>query len=230
MNNPIRTAGISQKKVLEFIRPFRKQYGLVSLDTRRTMDGVDVFIYNAGLGQREYKRVFADVKEALSRYVFGFGDDTLRDAICRILIKSRKRLAIAESLTGGRVSDRLTDVPGSSKFFMLSVIAYSNESKIKLLGVPKEVIRRWGAVSRRTCGKMMEGLSTLGDFHFKIAVTGTAGPTGGTPKKPVGTVYVGIQDDEATLIKKFRFTGTRSHIKERTCAAVMQLLWKRLIG
>jgi nicotinamide-nucleotide amidase len=225
--NPIRTAGISHRKIQELLRSASKGLKRVTVDTRTSEYGVDVFVYDAGAGLREHDIAHRKITKVLSRYTYGFGADLLSDWVCSHLIEQGRSLAVAESLTGGLISDRLTDLPGSSKFFQLSVVAYSNESKVRLLNVPVGVIERWGAVSRQTCLKMMEGLCGLGDFHYRIAVTGTAGPSGGTQAKPVGTVYAGIQDEKSTVIKKLRFVGTRRDVKEETFSAVMKLMWEK---
>jgi len=226
--NPIRTTGIGLSKVRNLLNTVTHTTDKVTVETRRTGDGIDVFVFDAGAGISEHRKVFERICAALSSYTYGIGEETLRDKVSSVLIKSRKSLAVAESLTGGLIADVLTDVPGSSRYFMLSVVVYSDESKIKLLGVPERIINRWGAVSRQTCVKMLEGLSGLGDFHYRLAVTGIAGPGGGSSAKPVGTVYAGIMGEKMTEIRKLKLVGTRREIKEATTSAVLELLWREM--
>ncbi len=228
--NPIRTTGISSRRILELINLSLDNARRVTCDVRKSIDGVDVFVFDAGCSKREYQRVYRRIADSLSEYTYGFGDTRIVDTVSHMLLRQRQSLALAESLTGGLISDRLTDIPGSSGYFMVSLVVYSNESKVKLLGVPVHTIERWGAVSRQTCDKMLKGLSRYGDFSYRVAVTGIAGPTGGVQGKPVGTVYVGIADHCLKSIRKFGFSGTRRDIKEYTFSTAMRLLWKRLKG
>jgi nicotinamide-nucleotide amidase len=230
VRNPIRTTGIAYREVERLISSLIGTSVGVTSAVRKSDEGVDVFLYDAGAGARAHLEVYRRAMRALSRYVYGVGESTLRDGVCRLLLARRKTLALAESLTGGLISDRITDVPGSSEFFMLSVVTYSNEAKTRILDVPPSVMERWGAVSRQTCRRMVEGLSLLGDFSYRVAVTGTAGPAGGSMAKPVGTVFAGIGEADAITVKKFSFAGTRREIKEATCREVMRLLWTKLSG
>jgi nicotinamide-nucleotide amidase len=226
--NPIRTAGLSLRKVNMLLKTATLRSGGVTVCSRRTCDGIDVFVFDAGGGNQAQREVYNRVCNVLSLCTYGVGEASLGEGISRVLIKSRKRLAIAESLTGGLISDRLTDFPGSSGFFMMSVVVYSDESKVKLLGVPEGVIKRWGAVSRQTCRKMLEGLSGQGDFNYRIAVTGIAGPAGGSSAKPVGTVFAGVANEHSTVIRKLKLIGTRREVKEAAASAVLQLLWDQI--
>lgn len=227
--NPLRTTGASARLLQRLLAPLRVERRQCSIRLRESGEGIDVFVYDSGAGSAEYRRTLRDVRASLSGYVYGFGETGLAESVGRLMIAKRRTLALAESLTGGLIADRFTDLPGSSTFFMLSLVTYSNESKMSLLGVPPELIERWGAVSRQTCLAMVRGLSRLGQFRERIAVTGIAGPSGGTPTKPVGTVYVALQDDRSTTVTKISFVGTRREIKEATVRAVMQLLWEKLV-
>lgn len=226
--NPIRTLGADVALLGRFLAPLSIERRLCSLHLRRSPEGIDVFVFDCGAGPAGYRRIMKDAAAALSAYVYGFGETQLSESVARLFLAKKKSLALAESVTGGLIADRLTDLPGSSKFFMLSAVVYSNESKVRLLGVPAGVIERWGAVSRETCLAMVEGLSRLGTFHARVAVTGIAGPSGGTTSKPVGTVYVALQNDTSTVVKKLDLVGTRREIKEATVRAVMELLWRNL--
>lgn len=124
--------------------------------------------------------------------------------IARILIKNEMSISTAESCTGGLISSRLTDVSGSSAFVFQNAVTYSNDSKINVLGVNKETIDKFGAVSRETAYEMAEGIITRTNASVSLAITGIAGPSGGTDTKPVGLVYIGVSNGKKTDVLKFQ--------------------------
>jgi len=140
-----------------------------------------------------------------------------------------RRVAVAESCTGGLIAHRLTEVPGSSSYFMEGVVAYSNDAKTRLLGVPEELIARHGAVSAEVAEAMAEGVKRRAATDFGLAVTGVAGPGGGTPEKPVGLVYVSLSDDAHTEHRRIMLPGDRHLIRWRASQAALDLLRRRLI-
>ena len=125
--------------------------------------------------------------------------------ILNTLKRKKLKLAIAESCTGGMLSSAITSVGGSSKVFNLGLVTYSNESKIKVLKVTKKTIKKYGSVSEQVCVAMAKSVSKIGKTKMSISVTGIAGPKGGTRKKPVGLVYIGIKKGNKTLVKKHLF-------------------------
>jgi nicotinamide-nucleotide amidase len=138
-------------------------------------------------------------------------------------------LATAESCTGGLVAERLTDVPGSSTYFMEGVVTYSNEAKTRLLGVPSELIEAHGAVSAEVAEAMAEGVKRRAGVDFGLSVTGIAGPGGGTQAKPVGLVYIALADDAHTEHRRLMLPGDRHLIRWRSSQAALDLLRRRLI-
>ena len=131
------------------------------------------------------------------------------------LLKRKKlKLAVAESCTGGMLSSTITSVSGSSKVFTLGIVAYSNQSKIKVLKVPKNIIRKYGSVSEPVCLAMLKNLNKISKTNISVSITGIAGPSGGTKIKPVGLVYVGIKKGNRTEVKKYLFKNKgRSYIQ-----------------
>ena len=129
----------------------------------------------------------------------------LSQKIVKSLIKKRIKISFAESCTGGLLSSTITSISGSSKVFTLGLIAYSNQSKIITLKVPKNIIRKYGAVSYETCLSMVKNLSKISKTNISVSITGIAGPKGGSKKKPVGLIFVGIKKDNKTIIKKYLF-------------------------
>ena len=138
-------------------------------------------------------------------------------------------LATAESCTGGLVAHRLTEVPGSSTYFMEGVVTYSNESKTRLLGVPPELIATRGAVSAEVAEAMAAGVKERAGTDFGLAVTGVAGPGGGSEEKPVGLVYIALADDAHTEHRRLMLPGDRHLIRWRASQAALDLLRRRLI-
>ena len=131
------------------------------------------------------------------------------------LIKKKLKISFAESCTGGLLSSAITSVSGSSKVFTLGLVAYSNQSKIKVLKVPKNIIRKYGSVSAPVCLAMVKNLSKISKTNISVSVTGIAGPSGGTKIKPVGLVYVGIKKGNRTEVKKYLFKNKgRSYIQK----------------
>ena len=125
--------------------------------------------------------------------------------IIQTLKKRKLKISIAESCTGGMLSSAITSVSGSSKVFTLGVVAYSNQSKTKVLKVPKNIIRKYGSVSAPVCLAMVKNLSKISKTNISVSITGIAGPSGGTKIKPVGLVYVGIKKGNRTKVKKYLF-------------------------
>jgi PncC family amidohydrolase len=138
-------------------------------------------------------------------------------------------LGLAESCTGGLVSERLTDVPGASAFLIETVVSYSNESKIKTLGVDRELIAKYGAVSGEVAEAMAIGIKKRAETDFGLSVTGIAGPGGGTAEKPVGLVYIALADDAHVEHRRLMVPGDRNLIRWRSSQAALDLLRRRLL-
>ena len=156
--------------------------------------------------------------------------ESLERIVAALLTSKKKTIAVAESCTGGILSSTLTDVPGSSHYFCEGIIAYSNEAKIRLLGVPPEMIRKFGAVSPQVAEEMASRVKKLSYADIGISITGTLGPGGGTAEKPVGLVYLGIADASGVICEKHYFTGERSTIKLHASQAALELVRRTLTG
>lgn len=148
--------------------------------------------------------------------------DTLK--VHRLLTKQGLTVAVAESCTGGLLAAELTGRSGSSAFFRLGVVAYSNQAKRSLLGVSLALLNGFGAVSEPAARSMAEKVRRLAKSDIGISVTGIAGPTGGTKRKPVGTVYIALADRTHTLCEHHRFRGARTSIRRQAVAASLRLL------
>lgn len=195
--------------------------------------GVRLRISVRGPSIEEAGRQIALVEEKLrarvGKYIYGADDEELEDVVGGLLAERALTIAIAESCTGGLIADRITNTPGSSAYFERAVIAYSNESKIDELGVPAELIRAHGAVSEEVCKAMASGIRSRARTSIGLSTTGIAGPTGGTPEKPVGLVWIGYSDTEETLALKFQFGEDRRRVKERAAQAALELVRRKLL-
>ncbi len=172
--------------------------------------------------------VEAEIRRRLSDRVYGADGDGLEAVLGRMLREAGLTLGVAESCTGGLIGHRLTNVSGSSDYFLGSLVTYSDEAKIALLGVPEETIRQHGAVSAETARAMAEGVRKACRSDVGLSVTGIAGPTGGTPGKPVGLTYVGIAEDGPAAAEEHRLRGTREMVKDRAAQAALYLLYRTL--
>ncbi|MFX1254997.1 MAG: CinA family protein [Promethearchaeota archaeon] len=144
--------------------------------------------------------------------------------IAKLLIERKWTLATAESCSGGLLAHRLTNIPGSSAYFLCGYITYSNQSKIELLGVNPKTIENYGSVSAQTAIEMAKGARQRTKVTFAVSVTGIAGPGGATPTKPVGLVYLGLSSPEETLSQQFNFTGKRLAVKLQTTQSALTFL------
>ena len=142
-------------------------------------------------------------------------DNPLEQEVARLLLFLRMTIAVAESCTGGLVCHRLTNISGSSDYLERGVVTYSNRSKIELLGVSSQVIREHGAVSEACVRAMATGIKRLAGTDLGLAVSGIAGPTGGMPDKPVGTVHMSLASNQGVYCWKYLFRGSRARVKER---------------
>jgi nicotinamide-nucleotide amidase len=174
--------------------------------------------------------VVADkIVEKLGENVFGENDQTMEQVVGMLLSHHQSTLAIAESCTGGLVSDRITDVPGSSEYFQGSVIAYSNQIKTDVLGVSEENLNRHGAVSCPVAVQMAQGVRNLLKADYGLGVTGIAGPTGATSQKPLGLVYIAVASENGAYGKEFRFMGDRTDVKRRASQMALDMLRRELL-
>ncbi|MCU0650839.1 MAG: nicotinamide-nucleotide amidohydrolase family protein [Candidatus Omnitrophica bacterium] len=142
----------------------------------------------------------------------------------KLLLQKNKTVAVAESCTGGLVSSLLTSLPGSSAYFLLGVAAYSNKAKRDILKIPVSLLKKHGAVSSQVALAMAVNVRKLAGADFGIGITGIAGPGGGTPDKPVGTVYIAGVSTSAKICKKFHFRASRSGVRARSADAALSLL------
>lgn len=174
----------------------------------------------------EYEAVMRDRFE---ENIFAFSKESLKETVCQLLIDQNITIATAESCSGGLIASQLTEHAGISKVFGMGIVSYSNEAKMKLLNVKKETLDNFGAVSAETATEMCENLQNISSAELTVAVTGVAGPEGGSEEKPVGLVYIGICFNSKTKITKFHFNGERKIVQQKTANKVFHLIRKSII-
>jgi nicotinamide-nucleotide amidase len=192
-----------------------------------------VTLLAAAAGETEATKIVeAAEREVIDRlgaqHVSGRDEESLEVVIGQVLRERRWKLAVAESCTGGLISARITSVSGSSDYFDRAFVTYSNQAKLDLLGVPEGVLVAHGAVSKPAAAAMVEGALQRSAAQIAVAVTGIAGPTGGSPEKPVGRVLIACADHRGTMVKEHLFTGDREQIQNKAAHAALVLLWRRL--
>ena len=182
-------------------------------------------------------RIYADSSEVIHRLkqkasrvmrreIYSFSEETLESCIGKKLLRRRRTLAVAESCTGGQISERITRISGASRYFRGDVTAYQNSSKVRFLGVPRALLKSKGAVSREVALAMARGARTRFDTTLGVAVTGIAGPSGGGPGKPVGLVYIAIDSGAKRRVWKEWFGGDRAQIQDRAAKKTLEYLWR----
>jgi nicotinamide-nucleotide amidase len=179
--------------------------------------------------EKKLKTVERKVTKILGTIIFGKNEETLEAVVGNLLRSQEATLSVAESCTGGLITHRLTNVPGSSDYLERSLIVYSNRAKKELLQVPATTLNRFGAVSKETAASMAQGIKRVSKTTYGLAVTGVAGPAGGTAEKPVGTVFISLAHKRQVTTQKHMFYGDRSQIKFMTSQYALDSLRKYLL-
>jgi nicotinamide-nucleotide amidase len=230
----LRTAGLSAADVEERLIDWLGRDGEVAVSTIPADGEVWVRLRARTSTPAEAARSLTKAETGISALLgedcYGQDGDTLETVVGRMLVERRLRLAVAESCTGGLLGHRLTSVPGSSAYFERGVLAYSNRAMEELLGVPESLLSAHGSVSAPCAEAMARGAATLARSSCALAVTGIAGPEGGTPAKPVGTVFVGLATGEGALARRFFFAGDRAAVKWQSTQAALDMLRRSLRG
>lgn len=229
----IKTIGLVESRVNNKVKDLLKIAGETTVGIYAHLGGVDLKITtkakNRNTMDKNLAKIEKTIKRRLTEYIYGLDSDTLESVVGRLLVNKGKTLSIAESCTGGLVGDRITNVSGSSRYFKMGVIAYSHIAKQSVLGVSKERLKRFGAVSKETAYEMAKGAQRLSGSDVALGITGVAGPKGGTKTKPVGLVFMSVVKGTRKKTKEYRFTGNRQEIKWQTSCAALDLVRRILI-
>ncbi|OIN98690.1 competence/damage-inducible protein A [Candidatus Desantisbacteria bacterium CG1_02_38_46] len=185
---------------------------------------------NKNLANKIISKFESKIFKRFKNYIFSRKDENLEEIVGNYLRKKGQTLSIAESCSGGLISNLITNIPGASDYFKCSVISYSNEMKRKILNVPAKFLKKYGAVSSSVAGRMAEEIRTLTNTDIGLGITGIAGPSGGTKNKPVGLVYIALSTHKGTTVEKFNFYGERTQIKEKVALTAFSLLLKYFLS
>jgi competence/damage-inducible protein CinA-like protein len=172
----------------------------------------------------------AIIRSTLGSSIFSAFDETLEEVVVKLLARRNQTLAIAESCTGGLLANRITNVPGASEVFLAGYVCYANQAKIGMLNVDAQLIETHGAVSEQVARALAEHACACAGSDYALATTGVAGPGGGSPEKPVGTVYIALAASGETVVKKLFFQTDRETFKQIAAQTALELLRKKLIG
>jgi nicotinamide-nucleotide amidase len=229
----LRVAGLGESAVDEKIAPIYTQYENPQTTILFNQSEVEIHLTARGRTEADAEalldRLSEQLEERLGNAVFSFAGEKMEEIIGLKLTVGGYTLSVAESCTGGLIAQRLTEVPGSSKYFIEGAVAYSNDAKTRTLGVDPALILENGAVSAPVARAMAEGIRKRARTDFGLSVTGIAGPGGGTEEKPVGLVYIALADDAHTKHRKLMIPGDRQLIRWRASQAALDLLRRRLI-
>lgn len=229
----LRVAGLGESAVDEKIAPIYTQYENPQTTILFNQSEIEIHLTARGRTEQEAEalldRLSEQLEERLGNAVFSFAGERMEEVVGLKLSVGGYTVAVAESCTGGLISQRLTDVAGSSKYFIEGVIAYSNDTKTRTLGVEPVLLLEHGAVSAAVAEAMAEGVRKRARTDFGLSVTGVAGPGGGTEEKPVGLVYIALADDAHTEHRKLKIPGDRQLVRWRASQAALDLLRRRLI-
>jgi len=229
----LRTTGIVESKLAELIKPNLQLEENVRLAYLPTFSGVDLRILAAGKtfseAQEKARTQERYLESIAGKYIYGKDDDTLPDILGQLLKDNDKTMAVAESCTGGQLGETITSISGASEFFLGGLITYSNASKIQLLGVPAEIIEKYGAVSEECALAMATGCRNKFECDYALAITGIAGPTGGSDDKPVGTTFIGLSSKYDEYVHKFVLGNNREANRIRASYAALELLRRDIL-
>ncbi len=213
----LRIAGLFESEVEQRVSPLYAAYPDTDTTILATAGGIQlhpsIWSEDAAHAQARLDELVGRMALALGENLYSTHGEAIEEIVARLLMENRATIAVAESCTGGLLAERLTSIAGSSAYFVGGVVCYSNELKTSLVGVPAEMIEAKGAVSSEVALALADGIRKRTGATMGVGITGIAGPSGGTPEKPVGLVHIGVADERGPREKSFRFPGDRERIR-----------------
>lgn len=222
----IRTTGIPESVLFENININNNIDSNAIIGYYPSIFGVDIRI--SGNDNESIKSLEKTIVNDIGNYIYTIGEESIEDIVVNKLLKKNLTISNAESCTGGLISHRITQVPGSSSVYKGGIISYSNESKLNHLNINNDTLKNYGAVSEEVALEMAINVRNIFESDIGVSVTGIAGPSGGTKEKPIGLVYVGYCSRSVVEVKKFAFNSNRKSNKLRTSQAVLNLIMKNI--
>ncbi len=224
----LRTTGMVESAIYEKLDPVLKVKSPVKIGFLPSFSGVDIKLRveseSEDLARKGISEIEQKIRETLNENIYGIDKVSLEEVVGGLLCDKKKTISVAESCTAGLIGAKLTNMSGSSNYFMDGMITYSNQSKMEFLKIPGEILVKYGAVSEEVAILMAEGIRKISNTDYGLSTTGIAGPTGGTAEKPVGLVYIGFAHENDSFARKFVFGGDRRAIRERTAQAALNLV------
>lgn len=235
LDKTISTFGLPESTVGEKVALVEKKFPGIKLGLRANFPEIQVKLYAKGASENGLTDLLNPaakwVKEQLGKHIFSMDGYSLEVVIGQLLREQKASLGIAESCTGGLIANRITNVAGSSDYFIFSGVTYSNDAKIKILGVLPATIEKFGAVAKETVKEMAKGVKDICNATYGLATTGIAGPSGGSLEKPVGTIWVGLAGPQKIITRQFNFSfGRRLMNKKIFASAALDLFRRELQG
>jgi competence/damage-inducible protein CinA-like protein len=229
-----RTTGMVESVLDARIAPIYQKYKNPETTILAKPGQVEVRLTARGKSSEEAEKLVQELAEqiesSLEGYIFTNGEQSLEEIVGMYLVMRQATIAVAESCTGGMLAERLTNVPGSSRYFLSGMVTYSNESKIDLAGIPPLLLEMQGAVSEEVARGLAESVRERASSTIGVGVTGIAGPGGGSPEKPVGTVHIAVARPDGTEHRRYTFPGNRERVRWQTCQAALDMVRRVLIG
>ena len=234
ISQTFRTAGVFESQLTRGIGKLPRGWPGAALAFLPSYHGVDLRVTVAGHDAEHVRAVAAKAREQLlakvGSVVYAEGHRTMEEVVGETLLARKLRMATAESCTGGLLAKRMTDVAGSSQYFERGYVTYSNESKVALVGVRAADLEAHGAVSAPVAAQLASGARTHAGVDVGVGITGIAGPDGGTPTKPVGTVFIGVSTGQGDDVRSYRFRGGREVVSERSVQTALDLVRRKLLA
>jgi nicotinamide-nucleotide amidase len=230
----LRTAGVFESQLHEKIDKLPRGWPGATLAYLPSYFGVDLRVTVAGADPAAVResatRAYDQLRKKVQAVVYAEGTQGIEEVVGEALVAKGWRLAAAESCTGGLLARRITDVPGSSRYFERGYVTYSNESKVELVGVKPADLEAHGAVSAPVAEQLARGARERAKVDVGVGITGVAGPDGGSEEKPVGTVFIAVSSPVGEVVRAYRFMGTRRTIRERAAQTALDLVRRSLTG
>ncbi len=232
LSHTFQTFGISESALDELVAGvIEPSAGRIAFRAAFPQISVRVSVHgNPAEAETRLTSAAARLRERIGGYCYGEGDVTMEAVVGDLLTQRKETLAVAESCSGGLIGHRLTNIPGSSAYVIGDIVAYNNRVKMSVLGVKKETLKEHGAVSTEVASEMAAGVRQLANASYGIGTTGVAGPDGGTPDKPVGTVCIALATPEKTYAYQYKFWGTREWVKILTSQVALDWVRRATLG
>jgi nicotinamide-nucleotide amidase len=227
-----KVVGLPESEVDQIIAPLYRPFTNPTTTILAALGSIEVHLRARGSTDKEVETRLAELGDkielALGDHVYSTQGESLEEIVGMYLVMRQKKLAVAESCTGGLLAERLTRIPGSSAYFLGGAVCYTNEMKTRWAGVPAELIHTHGAVSQPVAQSLAEGVRGRTGASVGVGITGIAGPGGGTPEKPVGLVFIGLADERGTQVREFRFPGDRDRVRFWATQMALEMVRRRI--